>query len=184
MTSHRDSVVKHVRKIHNKQGLIYQWDEYSWQQFRQMNDDLPTTFPTLPLKVKTFGNRCSRVLPMEEEVHAASSAKSKKDIKSSSSCKVPAAPKLNAQMPAVSVRRIDGPSTSSQVTDKENVQPPTAVEPSPLVIVEKRMGLRRRLKRYERNLTDVERVAQDLRDDIRRTRGQLAELGDISVTQS
>ena len=184
ITSHRDSIVKHMRKIHSKPGLICQWDEDSWQQYRQTSDDLPSTCPALPLNMQLFGNRCSRMLPRDSRKNAASSSKPRKDktARAATSCKL-ADPLTNSRrpMPAISVRRIEGPSTSSQVTNKENIKPNTTVEPSPIVIVEKRMALRRRLARYERNLEDVERVADDLRDDIRRVKRQMAELGDVPV---
>ena len=78
--------------------------------------------------------------------------------------------------PLVMVRKIDGPTPTNQLEEVPHSRPVEAVEPSPIVVVEKRIGLRRRLARYKNNLDTFLRLAEETREDIRHTEGQLAEL--------
>ena len=202
ITSRRDSVSKHIRKIHNKQGFISQWDASSWPEFSQLNEDLPEDCPELPLNLKLFGNRCGRMISMEVDTNedrnldksdrpdgTSAASNSTKDVVRSTVTK-PAIDSTKdvvrptVTMPAIAVRRVDHPRQDRQTAvNKENVTP-SGVEPSPLVIVEKKVGLRRRLTRDRQTLADLQRMVKEKKEDITRTLGQLADLGEKIPVQT
>ena len=186
ITSRRGSATKHIRKIHAKQGIVSQWDIYSWSEFRQQNnEDLPEEFPELPLNLKTIGNRCGRMTMMEADTDDDSKDQTDESaaVPSTSCCMTDPVRPIAIQ-PAVAVRRVDNSKASGQtVSSKENIDP-VGVEPSPIVVVEQKLGLRRRLARDRQTLADLERMAREKKDDIARTLGQLASLGEKDPLQT
>ena len=149
----RDSVAKHIRNTHDRQGRITQWDLYSWPEFIKQYPDMPDSAPTLPLKFQTFGNRCNTMLRMDLVKDSAQPAK-----------------------PLIEVRRIEHPTPAAQADDVVHPDRPSTVEPSPMVIVEPRHTLERRLATNKQNLKHLLQVAEDIREDITRITGQLAKL--------
>ena len=54
MTSRRDSAVKHLRTCHNRAGSITQADVSSWSRLRELNSNLPTSCPPLPMSAHQY----------------------------------------------------------------------------------------------------------------------------------
>ena len=61
VTSRRDSAVKHLRTCHDRAGSITQSDARSWSRLRELNPNLPTSCPPLPVSSHQYrtASRCT-----------------------------------------------------------------------------------------------------------------------------
>ena len=146
-TSHRDSAVKHLRTCHNRSGSITQADVGSWSRLRELNPSLPTNCPPLPMNSSQYraASRCSSERPVA----------------------------VNS-LP-VSVKRIrtrEGPVVDEPVTERQ----PAVVrrpEESPIVRVDQRVALRRRLARLREDFQAVSRLKDHIETDMQELEQQL-----------
>ena len=160
LTSRRDSVVRHIKRVHHGEGKINQYDSDSWQQLRDSDPELPQNCPSLPLHVKSLGERCRR--PRQPV----------RDNTTEPRQTTPVGQNIATIQNHVAVRRVDNISVPTQTATN---QPSTSsrVERSPIVIVEKRFGLHRLITRRERQAETLEALAREAREDVTRYRGQL-----------
>ena len=65
VTSRRDSAVKHLRTCHDRAGSITQSDASSWSRLRELNSNLPTGCPPLPMSAHQYRivSRCTEERP-------------------------------------------------------------------------------------------------------------------------
>ena len=65
VTSRRDSAVKHLRTCHDRAGSITQSDASSWSRLRELNSNLPTGCPPLPMSAHQYRtvSRCTEEKP-------------------------------------------------------------------------------------------------------------------------
>ena len=61
VTSRRDSAVKHLRTCHDRAGSITQSDASSWSRLKELNSNLPTSCPPLPMSAHQYktASRCN-----------------------------------------------------------------------------------------------------------------------------
>ena len=61
VTSRRDSAVKHLRTCHDRAGSVTQSDASSWSRLRELNSNLPTSCPPLPISAHQYRtvSRCT-----------------------------------------------------------------------------------------------------------------------------
>ena len=126
ITSKRDSVVKHLRASHGRKGSITQVDTSNWRRLRNVNPNLLTSCPQLPMS------------PMQYHL-------------ASQSTEVQADKKAIMTIKRVKVDY-----------DERNERP----EESPLVIVEQKVEMRRRLARLRKDYDAADRLKRLLANDI------------------
>ena len=149
-TSRRDSAVKHLRTCHDRVGSITQADRGSWSRLRELNSSLPTNCPPLPMNSNQYraASRCG------------------------SGSERPAA---NISLP-ISIKRI-------RTTERPTVVEPPVIEQQPIVTVrpeqppivrvEQRVVIRRRLARLREDFQAVSRLRDHIETDMRELEHQL-----------
>ena len=136
-TSRRDSAVKHLRTCHNRVGSITQADRGSWSRLRELNSSLPTTCPPLPMNANQYkaASRCGSNRPA-----------------------------TTYSLP-ISIKRIRTTERPTVIEPPAAEQPPTVPtrpEQPPIVRVEQRVVLRRRLARLREDFQAVSRLKDHL----------------------
>ena len=147
-TSRRDSAVKHLRTCHNRVGSITQADRGSWSRLRELNSSLPTSCPPLPMNSNQY--------------RAASRCGSER-------------PAANISLP-ISVKRIRTTERPAVVEHPVDERQPVVVnrpEPSPIVRVEQRVDIRRRLARLREDFQAVSRLKEHIETDMKELERQL-----------
>ena len=146
-TSRRDSAVKHLRTCHNRSGSITQADVGSWSRLRELNPSLPTNCPSLPMNSGQYraASRCSNERPVTV-----------------------------SSLP-ISVKRIrtrECPVADEPVVERQPVVVRRPEEP-PVVRVEQRVALRRRLARLREDFQAVSRLKDHIETDMQELEQQL-----------
>ena len=136
ITSRRDSAVKHLRASHGRKGSITQIDANNWRRLRDVNPNLPTSCPQLPMNPVQYrlASRCTE-LQVDKKV-------------------------------STTIKRV------KVTTDEQNDRP----EESPLVIVERKVEMRKRLARLKEDYDAADRLKRHLATDIEVLEGKLAKV--------
>ena len=144
-TSRRDSAVKHLRTCHNRAGSITQADVGSWSRLRELNPSLPTNWPPLPMNSSQYraASRCGDERP---------------------TVSLPVAVKR--------IRTIERPAVEEPVVERQPVIIRRPDEP-PIVRVEQRVALRRRLARLREDFQAVSRLKEHIETDMQELEQQL-----------
>ena len=150
LTVRRDSAVKHLRTCHDRVGSITQADRDSWSRLREINSSLPTSCPPLPMNANQYraASRCG------------------------SSSERPA---TNISLP-ISIKRIRTTERPTVVEPPAAEQQPTVTvrpEQPPIVRVEQRVVLRRRLARLREDFQAVSRLKEHMESDMKELERQL-----------
>ena len=147
-TSRRDSAVKHLRTCHNRVGSITQADRGSWSRLRELNSSLPTNCPPLPMNSNQY--------------RAASRCGSER-------------PAINSSLP-IAVKRIrttERPAAVEHPVDEHQSVVMDRPEQPPIVRVEQRVVLRRRLARLREDFQAVSRLKDHIETDMKELEHQL-----------
>ena len=136
ITSRRDSAVKHLRASHGCKGSITQIDANNWRRLRDVNPNLLTSCPQLPMNPVQYrlASRCTEV-QVDKKV-------------------------------STKIKRV-------KVSTDE---PSDRLEESPLVIVERKVEMRKRLARLKEDYDAADRLKRHLANDIEVLEGKLAKV--------
>ena len=170
LTSKRDSAVKHIRTVHQKEGSITQWDVDHWSEFSKTDSSLPTEYPVCPVKARTFSSRCSKLSTKEAADGASARTVPMATVRVS---RVKVADNIrNTQ----AQRGDDQPKPDSKPDEILHTRCTTGVEKTPIVTVQKPVSLQRQLSQRKQDLKDLKRMIKTTREDILRLEGQLANI--------
>ena len=139
-TSRRYSAVKHLRTCHGRVGSITQADVGSWSRLRELNSSLLTSCPPLPMYSSQYraASRCGN------ERHTTNN---------------------NLPVAVKRIRTIERPAVEQPVVEQQPIVVERPEQP-PIVRVEQRVVIKRRLERLREDLQAVNRLREHIEMDM------------------